>query len=155
MEGTSSSGVRGDNDDINLLTFIQVAHFGLPPAAVISLALLKRSGTGVRTKDESQMIQNLCVLVAEIRAGAVISPSQPFYELFTRAARTIQSILDSSLTLATQPPLNMTNQQGNPIPDLLADWNPDISLEPWDFDADFWENLATHPTIAGFGDGRA
>lgn len=100
------------------------------------------------------MIQNLCVLVAEIRAGAVISPRQPFYELFTRAARTIQSILDSSLTLSTQPQINLDSQQGSAMPDLFADWNPDISLEPWDFDAGFWENLATHPTIAGLGDGR-
>lgn len=127
----------------------KVAHFGLPAAGVISLALLRRSGTSTPAKIKSQMIQSLCVLVAEVRSGAIISPENPKFELFTRATRTISSILDSSLTLAPPVRVSMANLQDNASFDISTNWNPDISFEPWDFEADFWENLATHPTIAG------
>lgn len=95
------------------------------------------------------MIQSLCVLVAEVRSGAIISPENPKFELFTQATQTISSILDSSLTLAPPLRVNMASLQDNASFDISNNWNPDISFEPWDFEGDFWENLATHPTIAG------
>jgi hypothetical protein len=97
------------------------------------------------------MIQDLCVLVAELRSGAIISPGDPCFELFTQATCTISSILDSSLTLASPPKAHMANLQGSTSFDIGTNWNPDITFEPWDFETDFWENLATHPTIAGMG----
>jgi hypothetical protein len=45
----------------------------------------------------------------------------------------------------------MANLQGSTSFDIGNNWNPDITFEPWDFETDFWENLATHPTIAGMG----
>jgi hypothetical protein len=63
--------------------------------------------------------------------------------------------LDSSLTLA--PPLRATvaDLQGSASFDINTNWNPDMSFEPWDFEnMDLWNNLATHPTIAGM-EGRA
>jgi hypothetical protein len=129
----------------------KVAHFGLPAAAIISLALLRRSGISTPTRIKSKMIQDLCVLVAELRSGAIISPGDPSFELFTRATSTISSILDSSLTLASPPKAHLANMQGSTSFEIGNNWNPEITFEPWEFETAFWENLATHPTIAGMG----
>jgi hypothetical protein len=131
----------------------KVLHAGLPAAGVISLALLRRSGTSTPTRIKSKMIQDLCVLVAELRSGAIVSPGDPSFELLTQATSTISSILDSSLTLASPPRAHMANVQGSaPFSDISNNWNPDLTFEPWEFEADFWQNLSTHPTIAGMND---
>jgi hypothetical protein len=150
MEGTFDS-FQHTEPNVLMTDCIQVAHFGLPAAGVISLALLRRSGTSTPTRIKSKMIQDLCVLVAELRSGAIISPGDSCFESFTQATSTISSILDSSLTLASPPKSHMANMQGSTSFDIGNNWNPDITFEPWDFETDFWENLATHPTIAGMG----
>lgn len=134
-----------------LIFFLQIAHFGLPAGGIISLALLRRSGTSTPTRIKSKMIQDLCVLVAELRSGAIISPGDPSFELFTQATSTISSILDSSLTLAPPPRAHMANIQGNTSFDLGSNWNPDITFEPWTLELGLWDSLSTHPAIAGMG----
>lgn len=131
----------------------KVAHFGLPAAGVISLALLRRSGMSTPTRIKSKMIQDLCVLVAELRSGGLVSAGDPSFELFNQATCTLSSILDSSLTLASPPKTSMANMQGSTPFEMGTNWNPDITFEPWDFETDFWENLATHPTLATYSSG--
>lgn len=141
MEGKFACHLYTDGSISSVTNYMQVAHFGLPAAGVISLALLRRSGTSTPTRIKSKMIQDLCVLVAELRSGAIISPGDPCFVSFTQATSTISSILDSSLTLASPPKTHMANLQGTTSFDIGNNWNPDITFEPWDFETDFWERL--------------
>lgn len=124
----------------------QVAQYGLPAAGVVSLALLTHPvGTGVEPFSRTKMVQDLSVLVAEIRTGAVIQDGEPNFALFTRATQTIQSLLDSLMvwrspgaTANVQPSLGLCD---------LEDWGLLGNLDPWEFEFGFWANLAEHPTL--------
>lgn len=95
------------------------------------------------------MVQNLCVLAAEVKSGAVISPGEPSFEIFSQAARTIKSILDTSLIPAASLSTEAHDLvlQSSSTFGFDVDWDPQINFEPWQFESDFWESLATHPTI--------
>lgn len=98
------------------------------------------------------MLQNLTVLVNEINLGAVVATGDPNHELCMRATQTIQSLLDTAM--AAQP-LGGYSEPGPPLTDqslntgLMGDWTPWINAEPWDFELDFWTNLAEHPLLLG------
>jgi len=96
------------------------------------------------------MIQGLCVLVAEIKTGALALPGEPCYELFFKAAQTIQAILDSRFAQAPKPYTLAGNEEvpdAGPSPSTI-DWDAFVHADPWAFELDFWENLATHPTLS-------
>lgn len=126
---------------------LQVAQFGLPAAGIICLALLSSSNAShYPSLSRSKMIQNLCVLVAEVKTGAVISPEEPNFALFTRATQTIQSLLDSSLMWSPTAARPIDAQRNTNL-EHTADWDPGINFDPWEFELDFWENLAGHPSL--------
>lgn len=91
------------------------------------------------------MVQNLSALVAEITIGAWIQAGEPNFALFTRATRTIQSLLDS-LTAWT-PQVGLYSSHQNQDTGLTADWNTFINSQPLEFEMDFWASLAEHPTL--------
>lgn len=91
-------------------------------------------------------MQDLSVLVAEIRTGAVIQAGEPNFALFTRATSTIQSLLDSVMTWG-QPRPETLNSQVDPPAQYMDRWGPCINFDPWEFEIDFWANLAEHPTL--------
>ncbi|OJD40320.1 zn-c6 fungal-type dna-binding domain [Diplodia corticola] len=123
-----------------------VAQFGLPAAGVISLALLNSAiSSGIQPIARSKMVQDLSVLVAEIRTGVLIQAGEPNFALFTQATRTIQSLLDSLMVWRSPPgPLY---PQPDASAEFLEDWNTGIDFDPWEFEQDFWAGLAGHPTL--------
>ncbi|KAH7155805.1 hypothetical protein B0J13DRAFT_593801 [Dactylonectria estremocensis] len=127
----------------------KVAQFGLPAAGIISLALLNPTGsTGAGSFSRCRLVQDLSVLVAEIRTGAVIQAGEPNFALFTRATSTIQSLLDSIMTWG-QPRAEPLSTQVDPSTAYIDRWDPCINFDPWEFEIDFWANLAEHPTLHG------
>jgi hypothetical protein len=142
-----------------MLTEYEVALFGLPAAGIVCVALLNPSiGRGSRPFLRSKVLQDLSVLAAEIRIGAVIQAGEPNFALFTRATRTIQSLLDT--LMASEFPARLPSRlpEAEPILpqqhlnfDLLEDWDPWINADPWEFESDFWTTLAEHPSLHGAG----
>lgn len=131
----------------------KVAHFGLPAAGIISLALLNPSiGKDTEPLLQSKMLQDLSVLVAEVRMGAVIEVGEPNFALFTRATRTIQRLLDALLAgelPSKLPEAEPIIPQQHENSDFIGDWDPWINADPWEFEIDFWANLAEHPSLQG------
>ncbi|KAK7397709.1 hypothetical protein QQX98_012924 [Neonectria punicea] len=127
----------------------KVAQYGLPAAGIISLALLNSTvNTGASPFSRSRLVQDLSVLVAEIRTGAVIQAGEPNFALFTRATSTIQSLLDSLMTWG-QSRTDTLNSQVDTSTQYIDRWDPCINFDPWEFEIDFWANLAEHPTLHG------
>ncbi|CAG8367868.1 unnamed protein product [Penicillium salamii] len=125
----------------------QVAQYGLPAAGIISLALLQPIGPDNRQLPRSKMVQYLSALVAEITIGAWIQTGEPNFALFTRATRTIQSLLDS--LMAWTPQVGSYSSHQNQDTGLTEDWNTLINSQPLEFEMDFWASLAEHPTLVG------
>ncbi|CAJ0552307.1 Ff.00g062860.m01.CDS01 [Fusarium sp. VM40] len=119
----------------------KVAQYGLPAAGMISLALLNAVAGETMSHSRSKMIQALCTLVVEITTGAWIQAGEPNFALFARATRTIQSLLDS--LLAARSPQTFSH-------DADAAWNPYANSQLWEFELDFWANLAEHPNLIEF-----
>lgn len=133
--------------------YSQVAFYGLPAAGIVSLALLKLSiFSSIEPSHCSEMLQNLTVLVHEIRLGAVVETEDPNFELFTQATHTLQSLLDTVMPaqhpkrpMETGPPL-AADQSLNL--GRIGEWTPWANdAEPWEFELDFWANLAEHPLL--------
>ncbi|KAI9155081.1 Notoamide biosynthesis cluster protein O' [Paramyrothecium foliicola] len=119
----------------------KVAHFGLPAAGIVSLALLNTFaslGDTARIK----MLQNLTILHAEITIGSWIQAGDANFSLFERATDTIKILLDSKV------PWSSAAEQ-TPQISVVEQWDPYSGLQPWDFEIDFWANLAEHPTLLG------
>lgn len=105
------------------------------------MTLLDSATTHNFSNSRPKIIQALCVLVAEVETGSWIQAGEPNFALFSRATRTIQSLLNSVLVA---PP----NSVPSDVNDSLQDgWDPFASLQPWEFELDFWANLAEHPTL--------
>lgn len=49
-------------------------------------------------------------------------------------------------------PERVAGRDDQEMSDLGLGWDAGINLDPWDFDFDFWENLAAHPTLASCDD---
>lgn len=130
-----------------------MAFYGLPAAGIISLALLNTSASSTLGQNVwAEIVQKLCVLVTEIRLGAVVRPGEPNYELFTQAMRTMQNLLDITMTgqrfpnLVESGPDHVQQSAVNTQDDGWIQW---LNAEPWEFELDFWTNLAEHPSLSG------
>ncbi|KAF2138152.1 uncharacterized protein K452DRAFT_235039 [Aplosporella prunicola CBS 121167] len=104
----------------------KVVYYGLAAAGILCHALLDKSF------GESQVIQDLSVLVAEVNKGALVHIEDPNYALLSRAAQTIKNLLDKVLSNDYDPLSSPTAHE----------WNLH------DFSADFWFHLAEHPFLA-------
>ena len=99
--------------------------------------------------NQPRIVQDLYVLIAELKSGSVISAQEPNYAVFMRAMQTIQALLDTSLVWnPTTAPMNTAHDSN--MMEYDADWNPGINFDPWEFELEFWENLAEHPSLASF-----
>ena len=96
----------------------------------------------------AKALQDLSVLVAEIGLGALVQPGEPNYALLIGATRTIQSLLDAFMSgeLNHFPESGSTTAEPPPISNL-DQWLPWTNTDFWDFETDFWRNLADHPTL--------
>lgn len=143
--------------NLRITKLIQVAHYGLPAAGIISLAMLRSpSQPGINDKfPEQKVIQDLGVLVAEIQVGGLVQAGEPNYALLHRAAGTIQSILKTfHATKRTSRTTGGERDSEDPVttPEIgeTSDanaFNSFIQTESWGNEYEFWENLAAHPSI--------
>lgn len=90
-------------------------------------------------------MQDLSVLAAEITVGAWIQPGDPNFALFTRATKTIQSLLDSLISWQTNPVPAQSEQPMNV--NFMGDLDPSFNFQSWEFEMNFWTDLAEHPTL--------
>lgn len=93
----------------------------------------------------ADVVQNLNVLVAEVETGAFVHFEHPNYALLARAAQTIKDVLSRVLCGEFSSNLVASEAIAQTFPAGRVDWMPDS----WDFEIDFWRNLAEHPTLVG------
>ncbi|KAH8891240.1 hypothetical protein GQ53DRAFT_841627 [Thozetella sp. PMI_491] len=125
----------------------KVAHYGLPAAGIISLALLNNTiGRAEDGLSRPKMLRDLNVLVAEVQMGGIVLRGDPNYALLSSATLTIQNVLgvvaDQSRTES-----NLSQHMVGTSSD--AGWDPWMNGEIWEFEQDFWRNLADHPSLVG------
>lgn len=90
----------------------------------------------------SKTLLNLGIFVAQVQVGSIVRPSDPNYALISKATQTIERFLDSmqreGIQSSTQPSSQMEEN---------GDWAAFFSQDLCDFETDFWENLADHPSL--------
>ena len=94
----------------------------------------------------AQTWQHLSLLVGEIQLGTFVGLDDPNYDLFCKAARTIQKFLDSTIA----DTMHASSEKSRP-PELQdADsWPTNIDSDVWNFDFGLWDSLSEHPLLAG------
>ena len=136
----------------------RVAYYALPAAGIICMCLLSGSLSMTTSANLSMadVFQNLNVLVAEVDSGAFARPEHPNYVLLSDAVCTIKHVLSKVLSRdsSRQSPVKSNIDAGNNNIDPLQafsvdEWVPWDNQDSWDFETDFWRNLAEHPILAG------
>lgn len=103
--------------------------------------------------DIMKVFQDLSVLVAQVETGALVDVHDPNYALLSGATQTLKTLLKRmfSGTPANKPYDAQVSNAG-----LISneaqneqDWIPWNSDEAWDFEMEFWNNLAEHPVLVG------
>ncbi|KAE8409965.1 hypothetical protein BDV37DRAFT_277613 [Aspergillus pseudonomiae] len=113
----------------------RVAHYGLPAAGIILLAMLRQQDIpSLAQISWTRAVQDLTVFVAEVEAGSFIKQGDPNYALLSKASQTIRRFIDT-----VQPPVAHRR--------VDESWTGFLSQDPWDFEYSFWENLADHPSL--------
>ncbi|KAJ5794093.1 Transcription factor [Penicillium paradoxum] len=122
----------------------KIAHFGLPAAGIILLSVLKQHHTLTEARSSwSKTILNLGIFVAQVQVGSIVRRGDPNYALISKATQTIERFLDSVHREGIQPPTQAPSQIG----ENNGDWAAFFSQDLCDFETDFWENLAYHPSL--------
>ena len=123
-----------------------MAHYGLPAAGTIILAMLKQYQVSKTARScQTRVWQNLCVFAAEILRGLLVRPTDGNYGLFMKAAEIIQRVLDavasdeSSTHLAVDP----TSSERQTSDVSLPNFDPDL----WSFDFSLWDSLSEYPGL--------
>ncbi|KAG8362152.1 hypothetical protein FVEN_g77 [Fusarium venenatum] len=124
----------------------KVAQYGLPAAGIISLSLLNLPAYDDWAGQRTKCIQDLNILVAKLKVGAIVRAGEANFALFSRATRTMQSLLNT-LADGTSFRTQQTQTQDSDNRNLASDLNLFANLEPWDFEVDFWASLADHPGL--------
>jgi hypothetical protein len=121
-----------------------VAHYGLPAAGIILLAILKQRQTFKTAQwSRAQVWQQLSILVGEIQMGTIVQPGDPNYALFSKATQTIQRCLDTVRFNEIIPTPEM--RSGQLANHAEANWALRLSPDIWNLDFEVWENLSVHP----------
>lgn len=90
------------------------------------------------------------MLVAQVNTGILIDSADPNYALLSAATQTIQAILNKALSSSFSPSMSLHQQLesvSNTLESANIDWLPWSSDNNWDFEMDFWTNLAEHPIL--------
>ncbi|KAL6915360.1 hypothetical protein FSST1_006855 [Fusarium sambucinum] len=124
----------------------KVAQYGLPAAGIISLSLLNLPACDDWAGQRTKCIQDLNILVANLKVGAIVRAGEANFALFGRATRTMQSLLNT-LADGTSFRSQQTQNQDSDNRNLASDLNLFANLEPSDFEVDFWASLADHPGL--------
>ena len=89
-----------------------MAHYGLPAAGIISLLLLREGAISILPTHElfpmAAPVRDLTVLVAHIEVGAITQCEEPNFGLFSKVARTIRRVLQTS-------PIDVETESANSI----------------------------------------
>ncbi|KAI2732704.1 transcriptional regulator family: Fungal Specific TF [Penicillium roqueforti] len=121
----------------------KIAHFGLPATGIILLSMLKEHRTLTEGRSSwSKTILNLGIFVAQVQVGSIVRRGDPNYALISKATQTIERFLDSIQREGIQSPTQLSPQPGE-----NGDWAAFFSQDLCDFETDFWENLAYHPSL--------
>ena len=92
------------------------------------------------------------MLVAEVETGALVHLEDPNYALLSGATHTIKRLLDMvvvSADMTSRPTSRPVREPSTPPSALLheGDWMPWPNHDSWEFEMDFWLNLAEHPAL--------
>ncbi|RTE81715.1 hypothetical protein BHE90_003743 [Fusarium euwallaceae] len=135
-EELSNSGTR--------LTW-KIAHYGLPAAGIIIMAMLNQNPTPSCLRiSRSRVLQDLAVLVAEVERGTVVKAEDPNYAILSKATQIIQRFLDfinSEQGMETIPQLPEQQLQQ---PD--APWGQQLGQD-LESEFSFWQGIADHPSL--------
>ncbi|RSL50879.1 hypothetical protein CEP53_008641 [Fusarium sp. AF-6] len=135
-EELSNSGTR--------LTW-KIAHYGLPAAGIIIMAMLNQNPTPSCLRiSRSRVLQDLAVLVAEVERGTVVKAEDPNYAILSKATQIIQKFLDfinSEQGMETIPQLPEQQLQQ---PDAPGGQQLGQDLES---EFSFWQGIADHPSL--------
>ncbi|WAO87256.1 Hypothetical protein NCS54_00456100 [Fusarium falciforme] len=134
-EELSNSGTR--------LTW-KIAHYGLPAAGIIIMAMLNQHHTPQCLRiSRSRVLQDLAVLVAEVERGTVVKAEDPNYAILSKATQTIQRFLDfihSEQAIEAAPP--QLSEQLHPD----APWGQQLGQD-LESEFSFWQGIADHPSL--------
>lgn len=130
----------------------QIIYYGVPAAGILCLALLHHPDYFAEERCSlTTIVQNLSVFVSGIEIGALVQFEFANFELLSKAAQTVKSVLRRVLS---QHDLGSAHDQKQKvhapeIPELNSEeWVPWSEQGNWDFEIDFWSNLAEHPFLA-------
>ncbi|KAJ5348388.1 uncharacterized protein N7506_001641 [Penicillium brevicompactum] len=74
----------------------KVAHYGLPAAGMMVIAMLGQRNTPMPAgMSRTRVLQDMSLYVAEIQRGTIVNTGDPIYVLLSKATETIQRLLDS------------------------------------------------------------
>ncbi|PYH98276.1 hypothetical protein BO71DRAFT_371466 [Aspergillus ellipticus CBS 707.79] len=132
----------------------KVAHYGLPSAGIILLSMLRQQSTHHHTEKTSwsKTLLNLGIFVAQIQVGSIVRRGDPNYALISKATHTIERFLDSVHREGTQSPATARGTSSSRVEEG-GDWAALFSQDLFDFEADFWQNVADHPSLLGVESG--
>ncbi|KAJ4182492.1 hypothetical protein NW759_017120 [Fusarium solani] len=125
----------------------KIAHYGLPAAGIILLAMLNPNSTPpcLRTT-RSSVLQDLTVLTMEIEKGTVAKAGDANYALLTKATQTIHRFLDFTLSDKRAVQLTTVPQ----LPEGLQNagtWEQQLGQDFLESEWSFWDNMADHPSL--------
>lgn len=105
-----------------------------------------RPGVTTEGLQEAKVIRDLGIVVTEVDMGTIVQPTEPNYALLSRATNTIKKFLECIFARDRRyVPLQGTEALEQAAD--LSSWIPQAQLEPWDFEVNFWNNLAEHPSM--------
>lgn len=109
------------------------------------IAMLRRRSLCDALQDV-KVIRDLGIVVTEVELGTIVQPMEPNYALLSRATDTIKKFLIRFHSQVRQAgPIKCQD-----IPQTMPErafWDLQSQLEPWDFEINFWDNLAEHPSM--------
>ncbi|KAH7232163.1 uncharacterized protein BKA55DRAFT_580757 [Fusarium redolens] len=123
----------------------RLAHYGLPAIGIIMIAMLRGRNLCDALQD-AQTIRDLGIVVTEVDLGTIVRPMESNYALLSRAVDTIKKFLIRFHAQDRQAGLPQSTGISATIPDDNI-WDFQSHLEPWDFEINFWDTLAEHPSM--------
>ncbi|KAH8421601.1 ATP adenylyltransferase, partial [Colletotrichum scovillei] len=128
----------------------KVAHYGLPAAGMVLLAMASQIDAPVLVASRAKLLRDLTVLAAEIERGRIVKLEDPNYALLAKAAKTIGCFLDSVFSDDGRNRSGLDISLSNSSPRQATDdnsWAEILGSDAWDSELMFWQALADHPNV--------